>query len=516
MVFNEVMDKDSAEKAAAYRINGTTITADQATLADDGKTVTLIFNSIALSTASRIDVSLAGAIKDINSVAMAETLNQPVAANTSDATVPTIVEDSITHADNFGDDGYQITLEFSEVMSKVAVENTAAYTIGGTAAASATLSTDGRTLTLIFDTALNITDKINVGGGGTIKDINGNALAAVTNLTISPDTADTTTPVTTTRTWAANYAVGGYQLQVKFNESMDKATVETTANWRISGTANKPTTVGLGNDGKTATLTFNTAMASSDTLDVSVNNAIKDINGNIMPLAMNLTISASGADTTAPTTNAASTLWATNNEEYKVLVTFSEAMDETTIENLTYWQLSGNGTGGAQIKNPTAAELDNNTGRLVTLTFATSAKYSGFSMGDTLTVIGNITDINGRATTSKTPIVITSNAADATDPDATDPSVLVDPAIDGLSMTLTFDEVLDAAGIVAGNFTFAQAGGASAPDPDSYALGNDGRTVTITFASQAPVTGNTLTYNGAGTLKDINDNATTEGVYTFP
>lgn len=474
IVFSEAVDRTSAETRSAYRVNGTTLIAESATVGSDGKTVTIVFDGIPLSTNSGLDLSVGNTVKDINGNGAVHVLNQAVAANPADTTAPTIA--AIRHAANFTGGGYQVDVEFSEAMSRAAVENTAGYRISGTTTTpgSAVLGTDGRTVSLNFQIPLSTTNQLDVSVGNTVKDINGQTLSAQTNQAIVAG-PDTTAPTVSSATWAANLTSAGYQIQVVFGESMDQTSVETEANWRINGTTTAPSSATLGTDGKTVTLTFAIALASTRTLDISVGNAINDINGNALTLLSGQSILANGADTTAPTVS--TRVWGNGQTTYQAIVTFNESMDATSATTLSNYTLAGNG--GADSRNPTAAGLATN-GKTVTLSFGTTT--AGFKIGDTLTVTANVKDINGQATTSTAAVAVAANGSDTTVPTVSTRQWGANFAGPGYQVQVIFNEVMNKT--TAETVANYRIGGADTVAATA-ALGADGRTVTLTFTGIA-------------------------------
>lgn len=111
----------------------------------------------------------------------------------------------------------------------------------------------------------------------------------------------------------------------------------------------------LGNDGKTVTLAFTSlALDMANSLDVSLSNAITDINATAKTQVLAQAIAANG-ETTKP-----SVVSATETGLNQVTVVFNEAMDETTAE------VAGNYTWSAVITT-TAATLQTD-GTMVILT----------------------------------------------------------------------------------------------------------------------------------------------------
>jgi hypothetical protein len=489
IAFNESVDKTTAEATTAYRISATTTTATSATLQADGKTVQVVFDGVALSTTSAIDVGVGNALKDINGNTMTQKIGQSVTANASDTTLPSI--SSIQHSANFTSDGYEIKVQFDEAMSETDVEQTGAYKIGSSNATSATLGTDGRTVTLVFKTPLAIADKINISVGDLCKDINGNAMTVQTNQTISAETTDTTAPTVSSVTWGDGYTGGGYQVTVVFNESMDEATAESTANYRINGTSTNPTSATLGNDGKTVTLIFNVAMDRADGIDVSVGDTIKDINGNALTVQSDWSVAANGNDATGPTVSTRQ--WAANfaGPGYQVEIIFNEAMDETTAETLANYQI------GAANDTPTAASVGTD-GKTVTLTFTGIA--GGLSTADQvdISVGGTIKDINNNTIAEALNQAIAGNAADTTKPTI---ASATETAAGNISVV--FSEVLDNSTIAAGDFTDIKDGaGLKDATANTATLQDDGKTVAITHDGDVD-TGNSASIDVA-TIDDMN------------
>ncbi|MHC4799437.1 MAG: Ig-like domain-containing protein, partial [Planctomycetota bacterium] len=289
----------------------------------------------------------------------------------------------------------------------------------GVQPSTVTLNNDGRTAVLVFETPLAIGDKLDVGIGGVTKDINGNAVPATNDLAIQPSMADIIHPEVTLAMWVPNYAAGGYQLTVKFNESMDQTSIDSITNWGIHGMSANITGVSLGNDGKTATLTVVSALSVSDLVEISINptNPITDINGNKLFAVRNQVISANSADFTGPRIDPAvvPTWDVLSTPTYKATFKFDEAMDRASAENPANYVLTGHGTKGTQLLCPSTAQLEDD-GQTVHLNFGMSAYNTGLTSNDRLELQILITDVNGRATTNIAPIAMSANGGDGTGP----------------------------------------------------------------------------------------------------
>lgn len=499
IVFSEVLDKTSAQTAGAYRINGTTTLAQSATLDATGTTVTVVFTGVTLTSTSRIDISVGDTIKDINGNVLTVQLNQAVSGTIA---TPTTVSSAAWGA-NFAGGGYQVLVTFSQALSTTSATVASNYRITGTTTnpSSATLSGDGKTVTLVFNVALATTDKVDVSVGSALKDSNGIAVAEKIGQTIAAATGDTTLPTVGSATWAANFASGGYQIIVVYSEAMDRATLQTTTNWRINGGTTTPSTVVLGTDGKTATLLFLAPLAITDKLDISVGGTIRDINGNVQAQSLAQAIAAA-ADATAPTVPAATpsaVSWAAHfgtGAGYQVLVAFNEALDKTSAETKANYQIN---PGAAA---PTAAVLQTD-GKTVALVFAGPR-----NIGDTLTIsIGNtVKDINGNAAAAIAGRAIVANTTDATGPNIT--SRVWRTGQTTYQALVTFSDAMDpVTAAVAGSYSMTVNGGA-AINPTTATLAADGITVTLDFGNLAVFkTGELLSVTAA--VLNINGRANT-------
>ena len=500
VVFSESIDAFTADNTAAFRINqdGEEAAPLSVELQEDGRTMDLLFDNITLSSAgATLDAGLA-TIRDMNGNKLALSAAAALTANALDVSGPNVVADSIQYLPNYTDGGYAISLEFNEAMDKASAQTLTAYKItGGANPATALLEDDGRTVMLTFATPLDTADTLDVSVSNALKDINGQALTALTAQTINASAADVTKPTSPTLTWLAGSASTGYQLTALFNEAMDETTVETLANWRITGTTTNPTAAALGNDGKTVTLTFGVVMSRTTKISVSFGSTIKDINGNIIS-QISLPIGANTADTTSPTI-ATAPMWSANGTTYVMTLTFSEVMDNSSAGNAESYTMVRGTTPVTELDQPTSATLDA-AGRIVTLTFATTT--AGFRRGaatppDQLRLSSAVRDINGRSTTATTPQAITANA-EANAPTTTSISFGINSS--PTTVNVAYNEVMDAATAAnVGNYAL----GAGDTPPTAATLSPDGKTAILTFgtgtfsaASQLDITNAVLDING--------------------
>lgn len=509
--FSEAMDLTTTQNAGAYRMNDGTrrALAKSATLGSDGQTVTLLFEDIALSSSgARIDVGLAD-LKDINGNALSLDAEKPLTANPLDVAFPLIVADSIRHEPNYAGGGSAVRLRFTEAMDRSSAETLAAYRVNGTTTnpISATLSNDGRTVRLVFQLPLAQTDTLDVSVGDAIKDINGKALPLLAAQTIAGTPADVTPPTAPTLIWLDGTRVSGeptgYALRAVFNEAMDRASVETAANWRITGTTTAPTLVTLSPDNLVATLSFDVAMTRSDRIDVSVNNSIKDLNGNAIT-TISLPIGPNPNDITGPTlAPSGAPTWGAGGSDYTITLTFSEVMDKGSAGNIENYVIVRTSTPPVEVDHPTQAVVDP-LGKLVTLTFANTVggfRRAGAAEEDKLQLSAAIRDVNGRGTSQTALQTINGNA------ETTPPAVATGGIKWGINkapyqVNVTFTEVMDLASAAdPANYGL---GIGNAP-PTSVTLSPDGKTAILSFESGTYTPASQLdVLNG---VRDINGRA---------
>ncbi len=513
LVFSEAMDQATVESARAYQIadNGQSVVAFDAVLGDDARTVSLIFHGLALSTGAKLEVGLL-TLRDINGKTLTRVGNVAISSNSLDLDPPTIVADSICFVSNFAEGGYQVELEYSEAMDRISASTQAAYSIGGTQASSAVLDEEGRKLTLTWTgSTISAGSKLSIGASK-VKDINGRFVAGQSNLAILPASGTGSAPSTPVLTWLKGNESTSYQFRARFNQAMDEATVENTANWAITGTNIHPTSVVLSSQtadeniaGRTAVVTFNNfgwsevRMSRTSQVDVSVGDSIANVNGDVMPKATCL-INANAGDTTAPvlaapkTGLAAKPMWGDvlatggySGNKYRVSVVFNETMDAASATELGNYYLAG--------MIPDSIAMDH-TGRKLVLTFSNTT--GPVAAADKLQILRNVRDINGHGFNLAGGVAISANPDDQTAPAVV--SLFWGTHRGPYMATVIFDEAMDAE---------------SATDVSAYRLANlmpteaailpDGKTVNLTFGTGLFVPTDDLDI--AGTVLDLNGNA---------
>lgn len=512
VVFSEAMDVATVESARAYRIQDGSVSAVgfDAVLGSDARTVSLVFHGVALSQAARLELGLLS-LRDINGKALTRVDNLAISANSLDLDPPQIVPNSVRFVGNYAGGGYQVTLEYNEAMDRATAEDASAYTINGTPASSAVLGSEGRKMTLTWPaTTLSADSKLTIGPGK-VKDINGRYLPGQTNLTILPADSAGPVPSTPVLTWLKGTESTAFQFRARFNEAMDKATVENTANWRIAGTDIRPTSVVLSNQtagediaGRTALVTFDDfgtsdqRMSRPTRIDVSVGNSIKNVNGDAMPQAT-CAINANIGDIIAPRLAApragltAAPMWGNaittgySGARIELSVVFSETMDGASATEPTNYYLAG--------MHPTSVAMDG-TGRRLVLLFATT--YGPIASADKLQILPNVRDINGHSVSLAGAVAIQANPDDQTPPAVLD--LFWSTQRGPYQVTITFDEMMDAA-----SATTVSAYRLADYMPTAATMLPDGRTLNLIFGNALLVP--TDEFDIVGNVYDINGRA---------
>ncbi len=562
VIYSEAMDRESVEIPSLYSTTRSETWATSATLGNDGRTVTVAFNKIALSTGTEFDVGVAGAIKDINGRALPAFPKLTVKPNTGDATAPKVIAGSIMHAPDFSGNyygggislggilyyftgGYKIYVRFNEVMSASDVEIPSGWQVNGNVPSYVTLSTDGKTAELLFSSPLSIIDRMDVSLSGILRDINQNPVTFLSGQIILPSPEDRNRPrvIFPTPRWSSNWSEGGYRVELDFSEAMDYASVAELSNYRLLGwSIPEPSMVSLDtigvsiNSAATAYLTWYLPLYYIEYLDISLGDSLKDINGRTMAERTSVLIEQNEFDTEGPYIT--SLQWGINRPYYTIIVKFDEAMDSGTTWIPSNYLVTQAGNEDDLVSPGDANPA--NDGQTVTLTFY--SRQRGFQSGGTLdddnppdqlfiadaeysgtTLIRGLQDVNRQAypwaalDEDAILTIIAQNGMDNKRPQIVDTVILGQYG----PITFEFDEVLNLRTITTGTVSITDASGASLCPPDAEGnavsivnnvrLLSDGRTVEVTLkasteggACRGLGTGDKLIVNG---IEDINGNS---------
>ncbi|NLX13791.1 MAG: hypothetical protein GXY44_09090 [Phycisphaerales bacterium] len=554
IVFSEAMDRDSVEDPFLYRTTGD-VRATSATLGDDGRTVTVGFSNIALSTGEEFDVGMAGKIKDINGRVMPPFPKLTAQPNLDDALPPRVVAGSIMHAPDYTG-SYLITVVFNEVMSKDAVELALGWEINGYQPTRVNLASDGRTVSVWFTGPLSITDRMNLGLYGVLRDINQHPITILNSQVILPSPLDTNRPRVSPPTprYAANWGGGGYRIELDFSESMDYASVSDLANYRIAGLEPNHVQLLSGYFGRLTVFTtlgwvdYVDSPPTAESMDISLGDSLSDINGRLMMQRLNVPIEQNQGDREGPYITRL--VWGIDQPRYTVIVEFDEAMDSwTTAQRLNYRITQA---GEEEEDNPLHPDNVALATDGLTVTLAWNNRRNGFQSGEELedegpadqlfiaepawdgqALVRGLRDINlqlyplAELDDDEILTEIGQNPADSWPPE-----IIGDPIIAGNRLIIIeFDEVLNLRTINPNNFSVTNALGQSLCPPDAdgkftssidnVRLRWDGRTVEIALKIEieelgacAPLApGNIITVAG---VEDINGNRMAEYTYIVP
>ena len=348
---------------------------------------------------------------------------------------------AVTWGANFAGSGYQVLAEFTRTLDKASAELVSNYRINGTetVASSAALTTDNRTVALVFSNVVlspsQVEFDISVNNG--IIDTNGAPVPQTSGMPARANAADVTSPTIVSTKWSANHD-GSYAVELAFSEAMDRASVDRAGAYEI--TEDTRSAAGflatLATDAKTVIVVFrNLALSRTSTLDVGVlPSPIKDVNGRPLTLATDVAIDDNPADAKSPEIVKGSVQFAVGSFPgggYQVVLEYDEAMDKTTAEDHAAYSVNNVAASSATLGPD---------GRSMTLTFA-----QGTASGDSkLNIAGSaVKDINGRALATQTGLEILSSEDSDPAPGAPRLTWLRGDESAGYQIRARFNDVVD-------------------------------------------------------------------------
>jgi len=550
--FTKPLDKPTAENVNNYR---TTPKADEtyvpmpgeivakvsvkptsATLSPDGLTVTLLFDSATLARNTRFDISVSDGILGADGVAVAEIEGLTAVANSADVTAPTVVTrrwatgTGVSDAETAAEDeiwnktgvhtevfyNYIIEVVFSETMDPVPATDPAAYRIQEGSLrytpVIADLATDGRTVTLIFtDGPLSQQSKLDVGLTSLL-DSNGRKLVLETGKSVAANGDDKTAPkIVPDSVRFLSSPDDGYQVQIIFDEPMDRITCETAAGYLLDGHAASKAV--LDSDGRRVVATFGGFNATTDSKLTIPANQVKDINGVALAAQNDLNVLATEDQIATPGVPTLTWLPGDRSTGYQIWAEFALIMDKTTVEDVNNWRITGTDTHPTSVvlHALTDAAAGTIAGRTALISFSNAVLNRRTRLD--VSVGASILDIGGNA------LEEVSAPIDTSESDTTSPTLVPLPGqteakpIWGDVLTgeysktqyttsLAFSEVMD---------------GLSATNPENYLLGSvkpttarmdvDGRTVVLTFGDLVTGLGISDPLRLYSTVRDINGRA---------
>ncbi len=348
--------------------------------------------------------------------------------------------------------GATLTLTFDQALDATASPPVTQFVVTGTTASAITIDGDDATITLgaaVADGAA-ITVQYTAPASGGFQDASGNGVASFST---RPSNSTDTAPMAT----AATVNASGTELQITFSEALSEAAADlpTATAFTLNGTAASVSAVAV--SGAVATLTLSSSVKEGETISVAYavggSKLLRDADqgrGAVAAFSIN---AANPVDYAAsPSTAAVSGSTLT--------ITFDQAIKASVVPAATTFAVT---VGGASVAVGAVAI----SGSEVALTLASAATAAqAVSVSYTKPMTGGLEDLSGLQTTSFGPLV----AANVT------PPALQSVVVDGDTMTLTFDEMLDTAAVPdASAFTMVGA--------TVSVVAVSGKTVTLTLAA---------------------------------
>jgi len=448
VVFDETVDKASAETAANYSIDPA-IDITTAALQADGKTVRLTTDVQTRGTDYTVSVNN---LQDISANAMT---GVDSAVFTGVDTTPPAVVSAVPSTDKTVDVKFSEPVEISDANTVSNYEVTPALVL-----TDAVLQADGQTVRLTTGTQTLGTDYLVAVTG--VRDLANNAISG-SNTAVFTGIDSTPPQVVSTAT------VNDTTVSVSFNELLDAATSQNVANYSVSPSLAVNTAV-LQPDGKT--VHFTTARQSWQTTYTVTVSAVTDTSGNVIDGGNNATFS--GTDTSPPEVTSATPV-----DDTTVDVLFNEPVDSASAQTLTNYSFSP-----ALSVNSAVLQADGQTLRLSTAKQAFNTLY-------TVTVTG-VADLGGN-------IISGNSSASFNGTDSTAPEVSSASALDYQTVDVIYSEKVDSVSAQAvSNYSISPA-----LTVTGAALQADGLTVRLTTGAQTGGMAYAITVTG---VKDIAGN----------
>ena len=322
-----------------------------------------------------------------------------------------------------------------------------------------------------------------------LRDLAGNNAADFFGQTATNNTPDTAAP---------NFDsafVNGTLLKLLYNEALDAGSTPAVGSFTVTVAGTDQTPTGVAVSGRTVTLTLGTAAAAGDTVTVSYtkpgSNPIQDAAGNDAGALSSQAVTNVTGDVTVPVLQSATlndnTLW----------LSYNEALDPGSVPGLVQFAVAVSGVGnltpvGVAVFGSTVRLTLHTTvasGTTVTLTYATP---SGVDEKP-------IQDLAGNDAAAFLTQAVTNATGDMAVP------TLDSAAVEGVTLTLTYNEALDTVSVPATTDFAVSVGGTNRTVSTVEMFGS---AVTLTLSS-AVTTGQTVTVNytkGTNPIQDWSGN----------
>ena len=392
---------------------------------------------------------------------------------TPDTTLPVFRTGSV--------EGGTVTLTYSEALDAANPPAGSAFTVtvDGVATSVGTVAISGNSVSLALATPVANGQVVTVAyadptGGDdpqAVQDLAGNDALGFGATAVVNATRDTTSPI------FQSGSVDGAALTLNYSEALDAGNPPAASAFTVTAGGAPVAVTGAAVVGNTVALTLGTAVTSGQAVTVTYADnpavdeplAIQDIAGNDAAGLVGATVVNATPDTAAPVFQTASVAGTT------LTLTYGEALDAAHPPAAGTFAVTA---GGASVA-VTGATVTGNSVALTLGTPVTSGQVVTVAYGDPSGANDTfaIQDVAGNDAASLGATVAVNTTASTADTRA---PVFQAAAVDGATLTLTYDETLDAAHApVAGDFTVAAGG---APGTVS-SVSVSGRVVTLTLAT---------------------------------
>ena len=461
LTYNEALDDTSTPAAGAFgvtvgssdvtvnnvAISGAAVTLTLATAVEHGDTVTLDYG-----------VPSSGAIRDEAGNDAASLTGQSVTNNTADTAAPTLSSATVN--------GTALRLTYDEALDGASTPATSAFTVtvADSSVAVSSVAVNGAAVTLTLSTAVEHGDRVTLDytapASGAIQDAAGNKAGDLAGQAVTNDTPDTTAPALSSAT------VNGATLTLTYDEDLDGASTPATSAFAVTVAGSTRAVSSVAISGAAVTLTLSSPVGHAEQVTLSYaapqSNPIRDTSENGADSLTDESVTNETPDTTAPALSSATVNGAT------LTLTYDEALDDSSTPAASAFAVT---VAGSSV-TVSGVAID---GATVTLTLTTAAgQGDSVSLSYTAPQNNPIQDEAGNDAAALTDRSVTNNTADTTAP------TLSSATVDGATLVLTYNEVLDSASTPATS-AFDVTVDSSAVTVNNVAV--SGATVTLTLST---------------------------------
>ncbi|HEU4964769.1 MAG TPA: S-layer homology domain-containing protein [Bacilli bacterium] len=464
VTFSEEVGR-SALNISNYDIEGLSVLkAEYKPLADDQVDKTTIVLTTSSQTEGTIYTAKVSNVTDLaGNVIDSDNDEMPFGGQPAD-------EEEIAVSGAYATTNTSVTVNFNDVLDQESAENISNYSIEGLSVLKAELSSNGTDV--VLTTSAQTEGSIyNVVVSG-VTDEAGNGVDTDNDeFPFGGRAVDTEEP-----TISVAYAGTNTSVYVEFSEDVDNATAEDIENYSIEGLT---IVKAEQQDDKNIVKLTTSEQVEGNVYTLEIAN-VEDVVGNVLDTdGDEFVFGGRAKDTVKPHVDLA-----TSTSNTQVQVTFNEQVDPTSALKPYNYYL------GSELGYPTRVTKVNDT------TYALTTKSQDAKVY-TLSVNG-VTDLSGNVVDADYDEVTFGGYAAANETVA--PHVVSAVAKNNNTVVVSFNEKIEEATIVPANFTFTKKSGTdssanpiTAGSPVAYELSEDGKSVTLQFATETMTAG--VVYN---------------------